>query len=101
MPVGPLQANCYLVWDESAGPAQSIPGESPSGWRILAREGLALEAIWSPTAISTTSKESADWRGDRGHGVLLSEVAPVLTGAEGCSATGYPVPSARVGSDAW
>ena len=41
VPVGPLQANCYLVWDDAGAPARSIPGESRSSSRASGgEEGL-------------------------------------------------------------
>ncbi len=46
MPVGPLQANCYLVWDDAAVACAVDPGGEPERIAQRAeREGLDLRAI--------------------------------------------------------
>jgi glyoxylase-like metal-dependent hydrolase (beta-lactamase superfamily II) len=94
MPVGPLQANCYLVWDDEFRACAVDPGGEPE--RIADRvrkEGLTLEAIL------VTHGHFDHVEGVRGLAMATgatvycsAQVKPVLTGAEGCSATGFPVP---------
>ena len=59
VPVGPLQANCYLDLGRRDGaPARSIPGGNPSACGHPERTGSdAWRPSWSPTVISITSRE--------------------------------------------
>ncbi len=94
MPVGPLQANCYLVWDDSKCACAVDPGgEAERIADRVRKEGLSLEAIL------VTHGHFDHVEGVRGLAQATSatvfcsrEVKPVLTGAEGCSATGFPIP---------
>ncbi len=46
VPVGPLQANCYLVWDAERRACAIDPGGEPERLaRLIEREKLTLEAI--------------------------------------------------------
>jgi hydroxyacylglutathione hydrolase len=100
MPVGPLQANCYLIWDDAKRACAVDPGGEPE--RIVARldkEGLTLEAIL------VTHGHFDHVEGVKGLAVATdatvycsAQVCPVLTGVEGCSATGYPVPGVEGGA---
>ena len=46
VPVGPLQANCYLIWDDALRACAVDPGgEAERLVRLVERRGLALEAI--------------------------------------------------------
>jgi len=46
LPVGPLQANCYLVWDNERRACAVDPGGEPHRVAAtLARDNLALQAI--------------------------------------------------------
>jgi glyoxylase-like metal-dependent hydrolase (beta-lactamase superfamily II) len=93
-PVGPLQANCYLVWDEDRRGCAVDPGGEPERLaRLIQKEGLMLEAIL------VTHGHFDHVEGVRGLADATSApvycsalVAPVLSGAEGCSATGFPIP---------
>jgi hydroxyacylglutathione hydrolase len=94
MPVGPLQANCYLIWDDAKRACVVDPGGEPE--RIaerLRKEELTLEAIL------VTHGHFDHVEGVKGLAVATgatvycsAQVEPVLIGSEGCSATGYPVP---------
>ncbi len=45
-PVGPLQANCYLVWEDSQHACAIDPGGEPERLAsIIAGEGLTLQYI--------------------------------------------------------
>ena len=94
MPVGPLQANCYLVWDDKLRACAVDPGGEPE--RIAQRvhkEGLTLEAILVTHGHFDHVEGVRGLAEATGATVYCSAaVKPVLTGAEGCSATGFPVP---------
>jgi glyoxylase-like metal-dependent hydrolase (beta-lactamase superfamily II) len=94
VPVGPLQANCYLVWDDERRACAVDPGGEPERLAgIVGREGLTLEAIL------VTHAHFDHIEGVRGLAVATGAkvycsalAAPVLSGAEPCSATGFPIP---------
>jgi hydroxyacylglutathione hydrolase len=94
MPVGPLQGNCYLIWDDEKRACAVDPGGEPE--RIADRvrkEGLTLEAI----LVTHGHFDHVEGVGGLAHATgatvyCSAPVKPVLTGDEGCSATGFPVP---------
>ncbi len=100
LPVGPLQANCYVVWDDDRHACVVDPGGEPEKIaRFLADEKLTLEAILV-THGHFDHVEGVQGLADRtGAMVYCSALAaPVLTGPGGCDATGYPIPSIEAGA---
>ncbi len=98
VPVGPLQANCYLVWDEANAACAVDPGGEPERLaRLVEERGLRLEAVLVTHGHFDHVegvKGLAEATGARVY--CSSQVQPVLSGSQGCSATGYPVPSVGV-----
>jgi len=92
-PVGPLQANCYLVWDDKRSACAIDPGGEPQRLaRLVERENLRLEAILVTHGHFDHVDGVQGLAQATGAKVYCSAfVAPVLRGEEGCSATGYPV----------
>lgn len=94
IPVGPLQANCYLVWDGGSIACAVDPGGEPE--RILdavQRKGLTLEAILVTHGHFDHAEGVASVADGSGATVYCSkDVLPVISGTVGCSATGMPVP---------
>ncbi|MBN1629262.1 MAG: MBL fold metallo-hydrolase, partial [Thermoleophilia bacterium] len=92
-PVGPLQANCYLVWDDDRSACAIDPGGEPERLaRLVEKEGLKLEAILVTHGHFDHVDGVRGLAEATGAKVYCSAlVAPVLRGEEGCSATGYPV----------
>ncbi|MCL5735654.1 MAG: MBL fold metallo-hydrolase [Actinobacteria bacterium] len=95
MPVGPLQANCYLIWDEDLRGCAVDPGGEPARIAaLLEKEGVTLEAI----LVTHGHFDHVDGVQGLHHAtsapVYCSRpVVPVLSGVEDCDATGYPVPA--------
>jgi hydroxyacylglutathione hydrolase len=100
MPVGPLQANCYLVWDDDLRACAVDPGGEPE--RIAQRvkkEGLTLEAILVTHGHFDHVEGVQGLAEATGATVYCSPlVKPVLTGDQGCSATGFPIPRLTEGA---
>jgi hydroxyacylglutathione hydrolase len=95
VPVGPLQANCYLVWDDERQACAIDPGGEPERLtRITDRQGLALEAILV-THGHFDHAEGVKGLAEATKATVYcsASVAPVLAGAQGCTATGFPIPS--------
>jgi glyoxylase-like metal-dependent hydrolase (beta-lactamase superfamily II) len=95
VPVGPLQANCYLVWDEAKAACAVDPGGEPERLaRLVQARGLRLEAILVTHGHFDHVEGVKGLAEATGAQVYCSgQVRPVLSGSQGCSATGYPVPS--------
>jgi hydroxyacylglutathione hydrolase len=96
IPVGPLQANCYLLWDADARACAVDPGGEPERLvGILQKQGLTLEVILVTHGHFDHIEGVAELSRVTGAVVYCSEtVVPVLTGEDKCSATGLPVPAA-------
>lgn len=95
VPVGPLQANCYLVSDDAGTACAVDPGGEP---QKLAREaekrGLRLEAVLVTHGHFDHVEGVKGLAEATGAKIYCSsQVQPVLSGSEGCSATGYPIPA--------
>jgi len=95
VPVGPLQANCYLVWDEAGAACAVDPGGEPERVaRLAVQRGLRLEAILVTHGHFDHVEGVQGLAEATGARVYCSpQVQPVLSGSQGCSATGYPVPA--------
>jgi hydroxyacylglutathione hydrolase len=94
-PVGPLQANCYLVWDDDHRACAVDPGGEPDRLaELVSRKGLTLEAIMATHGHFDHVEGVAGLAEATGAMVYCSQVVtPVLSGAQGCSASGVPVPA--------
>jgi hydroxyacylglutathione hydrolase len=99
-PVGPLQANCYLVWDDSKQACAVDPGGEPERLAdIVTREGLELRYILVTHGHFDHVEGVHGLAQSTGAQVCCSAAAAqVLTGSEGCGATGYPIPATDAGS---
>ncbi len=99
-PVGPLQANCYLVWDDPQQACAIDPGGEPERLAgVIAREGLTLQYILVTHGHFDHVEGVHGLAEATGARIYCSaSVAPVLTGSEGCGATGYPIPATDPGS---
>ena len=95
VPVGPLQANCYLIWDDDWRACAVDPGgEAGRLARLVERQGLALEAILVTHGHFDHAEGVKGLAEATGATVYCSAlVVPILAGAEGCAATGYPIPA--------
>jgi hydroxyacylglutathione hydrolase len=94
-PVGPLQANCYLVSDEEGRTCAIDPGGEPERLlRLLEREALTLECILVTHGHFDHVEGVQGLVEATGARVYCSaQAARVLAGSEGCDATGYPIPA--------
>jgi hydroxyacylglutathione hydrolase len=108
VPVGPLQANCYLVWDGERRACAVDPGGEPERLaELVLRKELVLDAILVTHGHFDHTEGVADLANVTGAAVYCSEaVAPVLASGLGCSATGLPIPATgdkrlTVVSDGW
>lgn len=93
-PVGALEANCYLVWNDDRQACAVDPGGEPQRLAgLLDRECLSLECILVTHGHFDHIEGVQGLVEATGAPVYCSAlVKPVLVGAEGCTATGYPVP---------
>lgn len=100
VPVGPLQANCYLVWDAERRACAIDPGGEPERLvRLIEREGVALECILVTHGHFDHVGGVAGLAAATGARVYCSTlVSPMLRGVEGCGATGMAI--AAVADDA-
>jgi glyoxylase-like metal-dependent hydrolase (beta-lactamase superfamily II) len=95
VPVGPLQANCYLVWDDEKKACAVDPGGEPERLaQIVARRGLDLEAILVTHGHFDHVEGVKGLAEATGAKVYCSAaVAPIVGGEKGCPASGYPIAS--------
>ncbi len=95
VPVGPLQANCYLVSDDAGVACAVDPGGEPERLaRLAEKKGLSLEAVLVTHGHFDHVEGVKGLAEATGAKIYCSsQVQPVLSGSEGCSATGYPVPA--------
>lgn len=99
VPVGPLQANCYLVWDVDRRACAVDPGGEPERLaRIVEDEDLTLEAILV-THGHFDHVEGVKGLAEATNATVYcsAAVAPVLSGAKDCSATGLSIPALAAG----
>jgi glyoxylase-like metal-dependent hydrolase (beta-lactamase superfamily II) len=98
LPVGPLEANCYLIWDEDLHGCAIDPGGEPQRIAALLEEqGVTLEAILATHGHFDHIEGVKGLHDFTGAKVYCSGyVVPMLSGAEGCDATGYPIPALAV-----
>ncbi len=95
VPVGPLQANCYLVSDDAGVACAVDPGGEPERLaRLVEKKGLRLEAVLVTHGHFDHVEGVKGLAEATGAKIYCSsQVQPVLSGSQGCSATGYPVPA--------
>lgn len=95
LPVGQLQANCYLIWDEDRHACAIDPGGEPERLSLfLSKEGLTLEAIFVTHGHFDHAEGVQGLSDATGAPAYCSSlVASVLGGADGCEAAGYTVPA--------
>jgi hydroxyacylglutathione hydrolase len=95
VPVGPLQANCYLVSDDAGVACAVDPGGEPERLaRLAEKKGLRVEAVLVTHGHFDHVEGVKGLAEATGAKIYCSsQVQPVLSGSQGCSATGYPVPA--------
>jgi hydroxyacylglutathione hydrolase len=95
IPVGALQANCYLVWDDQRRACAVDPGGEPERLaEVISRKELTLEAILVTHGHFDHVEGVSGLAKITGARVYCSEpVVALLTGCQGCSATGLPIPA--------
>lgn len=95
VPVGPLQANCYLVWDETGTACAVDPGGEPGRLaQLIQKRGLALEAILVTHGHFDHVEGVKGLSEATGARVYCSApVFPIVAGSSGCPASGYPIAS--------
>ena len=98
VPVGPLQANCYLVFDEAGSTCAIDPGGKPDRLlRITQQKNLSVDAIFVTHGHFDHVEGVRGLQLGTGAPVYCSTgVVPVLTGEMGCSATGLPIPALEI-----
>ena len=94
-PVGPLQANCYLIWDDELVACAVDPGGEPERLlRLVEKQDLLLEAIVVTHGHFDHVEGVKELAEATGASVYCSPLtARVLRGEQGCSATGFPMPA--------
>lgn len=95
VPVGPLQANCYLVWDEAKNACAVDPGGEPGRLaEIVEKRGLDLQAILVTHGHFDHVEGVKGLAEAAGARVYCSAaVRPIVGGDRGCPASGYPIAS--------
>jgi hydroxyacylglutathione hydrolase len=95
VPVGPLQANCYLVSDEAGNACAVDPGGEPERLaKMLEKDNLSLSTILLTHGHFDHAEGVAGLAAATGALVCCSfETAPAVMGEQGCTATGMPIPS--------
>jgi hydroxyacylglutathione hydrolase len=103
IPVGPLQANCYLVWDDDRRACAVDPGGEPQRLaELVLRNGLTLDGILVTHGHFDHVEGVSGLAKATGAKVYCSAaVLPVLAGAQGCSASGMAVPVVAEGIIIW
>lgn len=93
-PVGPLQANCYLVWDDDRRACAIDPGGEPEHLaRLVEEEALTLECILVTHGHFDHVEGVQGLAEATGARVYCSAaVARTLDGTERCGASGDPIP---------
>jgi hydroxyacylglutathione hydrolase len=93
VPVGPLQANCYLVWDQAKKACAVDPGGEPGRLaRIVDQRGLDLKAILV-THGHFDHVEGVKGLAEATDAAVYcsAPVVPIVAGDRGCPASGYPI----------
>jgi hydroxyacylglutathione hydrolase len=100
LPVGPLQANCYLLWDDDHRACAIDPGGEPQRLaETIAGKDLALESILVTHGHFDHVDGVASLSIATGAKVYCSAmVVGILGGSEGCSATGLPICAVAAGA---
>ena len=95
LPVGALQANCYLVWDDENQACLVDPGgEAERVVKAVTARGLSLQAVLVTHGHFDHVEGVAGVAEATGAKVYCSEAAArVVEGGAGCAATGLPVPT--------
>jgi hydroxyacylglutathione hydrolase len=95
VPVGPLQANCYLVSDDNGTACAVDPGGEPERLaRLIREDGLSLSHILLTHGHFDHAEGVAGLAKLTGALVCCSmEAAPSVMGEQGCAATGMPIPA--------